>query len=40
MARLTSIEVNVAGETLVLRGDRSLYWPRERALVVADVHVG
>lgn len=40
MARLTSIDVTVAGETLVLRGDRSLYWPRERALVVADVHVG
>lgn len=40
MARLTSIEVTVAGEALVLRGDRSLFWPRARALVVADVHVG
>lgn len=37
-ARALSLEV--AGEAIVLRGDRSLYWPRRRWLVVADVHLG
>jgi len=30
----------VAGERLVARCDRSLYWPRLRTLLVADVHLG
>ncbi|HVK10046.1 MAG TPA: phosphoesterase, partial [Gemmataceae bacterium] len=33
-------EVTIAGERLVLRPDRSLYWPRAGALVVADPHFG
>ena len=40
MARLTAVETELAGEAVVLRGDRSLFWPRASALVVADVHVG
>lgn len=33
-------EVDIAGERLVLRPDRSLFWPRANALVVADAHFG
>jgi metallophosphoesterase superfamily enzyme len=28
------------GEALVLMPERSVYWPRRRTLVVADVHLG
>jgi uncharacterized protein len=30
----------VAGETLTLMPERAVYWPRERTLVVADLHWG
>ncbi len=40
MARLRSVVVALAGERVELRGDASLYWPRERMLVVADLHLG
>ena len=33
-------EVVVAGERLILRADRSLYWPRTGSLVVTDLHFG
>lgn len=33
-------EVEIAGERLLLRPDRSLFWPRVRALVIADPHFG
>lgn len=33
-------DVEVCGERLVLRPDRSLFWPRAAALVVADPHFG
>lgn len=33
-------EVEVCGERLALRADRSLLWPRARTLVVADPHFG
>jgi DNA ligase-associated metallophosphoesterase len=33
-------DVEVCGERLVLRADRSLFWPRARALVIADPHFG
>ncbi|MFO0799649.1 MAG: ligase-associated DNA damage response endonuclease PdeM [Gemmataceae bacterium] len=33
-------EVQIAGERLVVRADRSLFWPRARALVIADPHFG
>ncbi|MGQ0649324.1 MAG: ligase-associated DNA damage response endonuclease PdeM [Gemmatimonadaceae bacterium] len=40
MARLTSLPIRLAGERVVLRGDRTLLWPRVRTLIVADVHAG
>ncbi len=33
-------DVDVCGERLVLRPDRSLFWPRARALLIADPHFG
>jgi len=33
-------EVEIAGERLQLRSDRALYWPRRKALVIADPHFG
>src|SRR5688500_15781770 len=38
--RLRAAELEVARERVVARWDRSLYWPREEMLVVADLHVG
>jgi DNA ligase-associated metallophosphoesterase len=38
--RLTSIEVEVAGQRVALRGDRSLYWREAELLAVADLHLG
>jgi uncharacterized protein len=35
-----SLPCEWAGERFVLRADRSLYWPAQRALLVADVHLG
>lgn len=32
--------IPVAGETLIPLPDRALLWPRERSLIVADVHLG
>jgi DNA ligase-associated metallophosphoesterase len=40
MERLRSVDVTLAGELLSLRGDRSLFWRSQRALVVADLHLG
>lgn len=40
MERLKEQEVSIAGESFVVRSDRTLYWPREMLLVVADVHIG
>jgi DNA ligase-associated metallophosphoesterase len=33
-------EVHLAGETLVLLAQKALYWPREKMLVIADIHFG
>jgi len=35
-----SMDVVVAGETLRLYADRALYWPAQRRLMVADLHLG
>lgn len=35
-----SLEVNVAGEQLVLLPERAIYWPRKQTLLVADTHWG
>ena len=34
------IAVTLAGEAILLLPERALYWPRQRALFVADVHLG
>jgi DNA ligase-associated metallophosphoesterase len=35
-----TLAITLAGETVVLDGDRALYWPAHRTLVVGDVHLG
>ena len=37
---MTDQEVTIAGETLLLMAERALYWRREGALIVADLHWG
>ena len=32
--------VQAAGETLVLLPEKAVYWPRERMLIIADIHFG
>ena len=36
----TPLPVNVAGETLWLLPERALWWPAQRVLWVADLHLG
>jgi hypothetical protein len=33
------VPLSFAGEEFVLTSGRALYWPRERALLVADLHL-
>jgi DNA ligase-associated metallophosphoesterase len=33
-------EVELAGETVLLLPEKALYWPREKMLVIADIHFG
>jgi DNA ligase-associated metallophosphoesterase len=35
-----TLAITLAGETVVLDGDRALYWPAHRTLIVGDVHLG
>lgn len=35
-----SLQVQLAGEPVLLLADRALYWPARRRLVVADLHLG
>lgn len=35
-----ALPITLAGESVVLLPERALWWPRERALWVADVHLG
>jgi DNA ligase-associated metallophosphoesterase len=35
-----SVEIEVAGERLVLLPQKAVLWPRERMLVIADIHFG
>lgn len=37
---MNALEVDLAGERLQLQADRAVYWPRQRTLIVADVHLG
>jgi DNA ligase-associated metallophosphoesterase len=34
------LPTSIGGESVMLFADRALYWPRERTLFVADVHLG
>lgn len=34
------VRVRIAGEDIDLHGDRALYWPARRRLVIADLHLG
>jgi DNA ligase-associated metallophosphoesterase len=34
------MQIELAGETLLLAADRAMFWPRKRTLIVADVHLG
>jgi uncharacterized protein len=36
----TTHDIVVAGEALRLHADRALYWPAQRALLIADLHLG
>jgi metallophosphoesterase superfamily enzyme len=40
MTATGQLEIDLAGQTVVLRSDRALFLPAERALFVADLHVG
>jgi len=40
LSKPDSLEVSLCGERVQLLVERALYWPRERALFVADVHLG
>ncbi len=35
-----ALKIQVRGEEIILSAERALYWPREKALVVADMHLG
>lgn len=37
---MSHAEVRVAGETLLLLPEKAVYWPRERMLIIADIHFG
>lgn len=34
------LELEIAGEPIMLLADRALYWPAQRRLVIADLHLG
>jgi DNA ligase-associated metallophosphoesterase len=35
-----TLQIDFAGQQLILLGDRALYWPKQHTLVLADVHLG
>ncbi|WP_369990084.1 ligase-associated DNA damage response endonuclease PdeM [Pseudomonas xanthosomatis] len=37
---MDELAIEYAGESLLLLADRAVYWPRRRALLVADLHIG
>lgn len=37
---MTEYRLELAGEPLLLLADKAVYWPRERMLIVADIHFG
>ncbi|HEX6090736.1 MAG TPA: ligase-associated DNA damage response endonuclease PdeM [Gemmatimonadales bacterium] len=37
---MSDLEVDLAGESVQLLPERAIYWPKERTLIVADLHWG
>jgi DNA ligase-associated metallophosphoesterase len=37
---MNALELQLAGERLLLLPQKAMYWPRERTLMVADIHFG
>ena len=37
---MSGVTVQVAGESLLLLPEKAIYWPRERMLIIADIHFG
>jgi DNA ligase-associated metallophosphoesterase len=37
---MSQFETTLAGETVVLHGERALFWPRHGLLAIADLHLG
>jgi DNA ligase-associated metallophosphoesterase len=37
---MSGVMVEVAGESLLLLPEKAVYWPRERMLIIADIHFG
>lgn len=40
MGRVSSVEIEIGGERVVLLASRAAYWPARRTLLVADLHLG
>jgi DNA ligase-associated metallophosphoesterase len=37
---MNALETDIAGERVLLLPEKALYWPREKTLMVADIHFG
>lgn len=37
---MDELAIEYAGETLLLLADKAIYWPQQRTLLVADLHIG
>ncbi|WP_207215887.1 ligase-associated DNA damage response endonuclease PdeM [Pseudolysobacter antarcticus] len=37
---MSAHEVMIAGESLLLLAEKAIYWPRQKMLIVADIHFG
>jgi uncharacterized protein len=37
---MSNVQIECAGETVILLADRALLWPAERTLFIADLHLG
>jgi uncharacterized protein len=37
---MSNVQIDCAGETVILLADRALLWPAERTLFIADLHLG
>lgn len=40
MADQAELSTQIAGEDLVLHAERAVFWPAQRALIIADLHLG